>query len=79
MKTTALAVGLSFLVLSGWALAAQNTEPKQEPSMMDHMMKEGKGKESNERMMQMMKMMDQCSKMMESEQSDSRGAKQRRM
>lgn len=32
MKTTALAVVMSFLILSGWALAAQKAEQKQDPS-----------------------------------------------
>jgi cytochrome c556 len=41
MKATALAVVLSFVVLSGWALAAQTAEQKQDSSMMKHMMKEG--------------------------------------
>ena len=66
MKTTALAVVMSFLILSGWALAAQNTEQKQDRSMMEHMMKEGKDGEHMGGMMRMMKMMDQCSRMMES-------------
>jgi hypothetical protein len=43
MKTSALAVVLSFLVLSGWALAAQITEQKEDSSMMEHMMKVRRG------------------------------------
>jgi hypothetical protein len=35
-----LAGVLSFLVLSGWALAGQTAEQKQDSSMMEHMMKE---------------------------------------
>ena len=66
MKTSVLAVVVSFLSVSGWALAAQNTEQKQDPSMMEHMMKEGEGEKSRGSMMRMMKMMDQCSRMMES-------------
>jgi hypothetical protein len=66
MKTTALAVVVSFFTVSGWALAAQTAEQKQDPSMMEHMMKEGEGEKSHGGMMRMMKMMDQCSAMMES-------------
>ena len=66
MKTTALAVVMSSLILSGWALAAQETEQKKDSSMMEHMMKEGEGEKSRRGMMRMMKMMDQCSRMMES-------------
>jgi hypothetical protein len=65
MKATALAVVLSLLVLSGWALAAQTAEQKKDSSMMEHMMKEGEGEKSRRGMMRMMKMMDQCSRMME--------------
>ena len=66
MKTTALAVVMSSLILSGWALAAQETEQKKDPSMMEHMMKEGEGEKSRRGMRRMMKMMDQCATMMES-------------
>ncbi len=66
MKPTALAVVVSFLILSGWALAAQKPEQKQHPSMMEHMMKQGEGEKSEGGMMRMMKMMDQCAAMMES-------------
>jgi prophage maintenance system killer protein len=69
MKTTALAVVVSFLAVSGWALAAQKAEQKQHSSMMEHMMKEGEGEKGRGGMMRMMKMMDQCSKMMESSDS----------
>ena len=75
MKTTALAVVTSFLILSGWALAAQKAEQKQDPSMMEHMMKQGEGEKSGGGMMRMMKMMDQCAAMMESAH-DSEGAKE---
>jgi hypothetical protein len=61
-----LAVVLSFLVLSGWALADQRAQEKQDSSMMEHMMKEGEGEKSRGGMMRMMKMMDQCAAMMES-------------
>ena len=66
MKTSILAVVVSFLAASGWALAAQNMEQKQDPSMMEHMMKEGEGEKSRRGMMRMMKMMDQCAAMMDS-------------
>jgi hypothetical protein len=66
MKTIALAVVMPSLILSGWALAAQETEQKKDPSMMEHMMKEGEGEEDSARHERMMKMMDQCSRMMES-------------
>lgn len=66
MKTSVLAVVLSFFGVSGWALAAQNIEQKQDSPMMEHMMKEGKDGEHMGGMMRMMKMMDQCSRMMES-------------
>ena len=66
MKTIALAVVMPSLILSGWALAAQETEQKKDPSMMLDMMKEGEGEKSRRGMMRMMKMMDQCATMMES-------------
>jgi hypothetical protein len=69
MKTTALVVVVSFLILSGWALAAQKAEQKLDPSTMEHMMKEGDGS-SRGGMMRMMKMMDQCATMMESAQAE---------
>jgi hypothetical protein len=78
MKTTALAVAMSFLVLSGWAFA-QKTEQKEDRSAMEHMMKEGKKGEHMEGMARMMKMMEQCSRMMESGQSDSGDTKQKKM
>jgi hypothetical protein len=77
MKASVLAVAVSFLALSGWALAAQTAEQKEHPrmssnSMMQEMMKDG-GKEGEHMggMMRMMKMMDQCSAMMESAKADS--------
>jgi hypothetical protein len=66
MKTIALAVVMPSLILSAWALAAQETEQKKDPSMMEHMMKEGEGEKSRRGMMRMMKMIDQCATMMES-------------
>jgi hypothetical protein len=65
MKPSVLAVVVSFLAVSGWALAAQKTEQKQDPPMMEHM-KEGEGEKNRRGMMRMMKMMDQCATMMES-------------
>jgi Spy/CpxP family protein refolding chaperone len=70
MKATTLAVVLSFLVLSGWTLAAQTAEQKKDSSMMEHMMKEGEGEKGHGGMMRMMKMMDQCSRMMDSHGSE---------
>jgi hypothetical protein len=66
MKTAVLVVAVSFFAVSGWALAAQTAEQKQDPPMMEHMLKEGEGEKSRGGMMRMMKMMDQCSRMMES-------------
>jgi hypothetical protein len=66
MKTITLAVLVSFLVLSGMALASQSGEQKNHSSMMEEMMKSGKEGDHMGRMMRMMKMMDQCSAMMES-------------
>jgi hypothetical protein len=66
MKTAVLAVVVFFFAVSGWTLAAQNTEQKQDPSMMEHMMKEGKDGEHMGGMMRMLKMMNQCATMMES-------------
>jgi hypothetical protein len=71
MRTSVLAVVVSSLAVSGWALAAQKAEQKQDPSMMEHMMKEGEDEKNHRGMMRKMKMMDQCSRMMES--SDSAG------
>jgi prophage maintenance system killer protein len=73
MKTISLAVLLSFLLLSGFALAAQSGEQKDHSSMMQEMMKGGKQGEHKDGMMRMMKMMDQCAAMMESTHS-SEGA-----
>ncbi len=66
MKAITFTVLVSFLVLSGVAVAAQSSDQKQDPSMMEHMMKEGKAGQQSEHIMRMMKMMDQCSAMMES-------------
>ena len=71
MKASVLAVAMFFLALSAWTLAAEKAEQKQGPSMMEHMMKEGEGEKDHRGMMRMMKMMDQCSRMMQS--SDSSG------
>jgi hypothetical protein len=75
MKASVMAVVVSFLAVSGWALAAQTAEQKQDSSMMEHMMKEGEGEKGRGGMMRMMKMMDQCSRMMESSHG-SEGAKE---
>jgi cytochrome c556 len=66
MKKITLAVLVSFLTVSGLALASQGEEQKERPSMMQEMMKSGKDREHMGGMMQMMKMMEQCSAMMES-------------
>jgi len=66
MKTIALTVLVSFLVLSGMALASQSGEQKERTSMMEEMMKGSKEGEHMGGMMHMMKMMDQCASMMES-------------
>lgn len=66
MKSIGLAVFVSALALSGWALASQSGERKDHSSMMQEMMKgEDQGKHMNG-MMRMMKMMEQCAAMMES-------------
>jgi hypothetical protein len=77
MKTVTSIALVSFLVLSGMALAAQSGEQKERPSspMMQEIMKGGKEGEHMDGMMRMMKMMDQCSAMMESGK-DSGGAKE---
>jgi hypothetical protein len=66
MKTMASIALVSLLVLSGMALASQSGEQKEHSSMMEEMMKGGKEGEHKDGMMRMMKMMDQCSAMMES-------------
>ncbi len=72
MKTITSIALVAFLVLSGLALASQSGEQKDHPSMMEEMMK---GKKEGEGMMRMMKMMEQCSTMMESAK-ESGGAKE---
>ena len=76
MKTITLAVLVSFLVLSGLALASQSGEQKDSPSMMDQMMKGGKQDDHMGGMMRMMKMMNQCSAMMESSHHEGKEAKE---
>ena len=75
MKTITSMALVSFLVLSGMALAAQSAEKKEYSSMMEEMMKSGKDGGHMEGMMRMMKMMDQCASMMESAK-ESDGAKE---
>lgn len=72
MKTISLGVLVSFLVLSGLALAAQQGEQKDQSSTMQQMMKDGEKRGQQNRMMRMMKMMDQCSAMMESAHDSER-------
>jgi hypothetical protein len=83
MKTTGLTVLVSFLALSGLALASQSGAEKDHSSMMQEMMK---GKQSDKGgmhgmgdmsgMMGMMKMMQQCAAMMQSADADGGGAKE---
>ena len=75
MKTISLAGLVSFLVLSGLALASQSGEQKDHSSMMQEMMKGEKQGEHMDGMMRMMKMMNQCAAMMESTH-DSEAAKE---
>jgi len=72
MKTIRLTIVVSFLVLSGLALAAQPAEQKDHSSMMQEMMKDGEKADHQDRMMRMMKMMDQCASLMESAQAKDR-------
>ena len=75
MKTITSIALVSLLVVSRMALAAQSDEQKEHSSMMKEMMKGGKEGEHKDGMMRMMKMMDQCSAMMESGK-ESAGAKE---
>ena len=75
MKTITSIALVSLLVVFGMALAAQSDEQKEHSSMMEEMMKGGKEGEHKDGMMRMMKMMDQCSAMMESGK-ESAGAKE---
>lgn len=72
---------VSFLVISGIGFAQQTQKQEQRSPMqggMEEMMK-GKKEGDMDEMMRMMKMMDQCNRMMESSQSDSGKAKESRM
>ncbi len=75
MKKSLFVVLVSFLMWSGVALGQQSgkQESNQQGSpmqgMMEEMMKGGKEGEHQDGMMRMMKMMDQCSAMMETSQS----------
>jgi hypothetical protein len=71
MKTISLAGLVSFLVLSGLALASQSGEQKDHSSMMQEMMKGEKQGEHMDGMMRMMKMMDQCAAMMSTHGSEA--------
>jgi len=75
MKTITSIALVSLLVVSGMTLASQSSEQKEHSSMMEEMMKGGKEGEHKDSMMRMMKMMDQCSAMMESGK-ESAGAKE---
>jgi hypothetical protein len=74
MTTITLAVLVSFLTVSGLALASQSGEQKERPSMMEEMMKNGR--QGDHGMMPMMKMMDQCAAMMESAHNNGENAKE---
>ena len=74
MKTITSIALVSVFFLSGWALASQSGEQKDRPSM-EEMMKGKKEGEDIRGMMQMIKMMEQCSVMMESPK-ESGGAKE---
>jgi hypothetical protein len=78
MKMIALSVLVSFLLLSGLAFASQSGEQKERSStpMMQEMMKGGKQGDHMDGMMRMMKMMDQCSAMMESAHDHGEEAKE---
>lgn len=72
-----LALLVSFLVISGIGFAQQTQKQEQRSLMqggMEEMMK-GKKEGDMDGMMRMMKMMDQCSQMMESSHPDSGPAK----
>jgi hypothetical protein len=66
MKTISMAVWVSFLVLSGLAVASQSGEQKDHSSRMEEMMKGENQEKHMDGMMRMMKMMELCSEMMES-------------
>lgn len=68
MRKFLLALLVSSFVVSGVAIAQQSGKPEQSSSMQGMMgeMKGGKDGEHMGGMMRMMKMMDQCSAMMES-------------
>jgi hypothetical protein len=66
MKTISLVGLVSFLVLSGLAVASQSGEQKDHSTMMQRMMKGDKQGTHKDGMMRMMKMIDQCAAMMES-------------
>ena len=79
MKTIILGVVVSLLVLSGLALGQSQEAGKktERPSSMEEMMKGDKdGEHMGSSMMRIMKMMDQCSAMMESAQTDAGAAKE---
>ena len=71
---------LSFLMLSGLALAEQTGQEKKASPMQGMMQEMMKGKESGESgmggMMRMMKMMEQCGAMMKSMHTESGEAKE---
>lgn len=78
MKTMSLAVLVSFLLVSGLALASQSAEQKQGPSMMEEMMTNRSQRDHGGGMMGMMKMMEQCAAMMESGHHSEAGNESRK-
>ncbi|HWO41522.1 MAG TPA: hypothetical protein VNO43_06930 [Candidatus Eisenbacteria bacterium] len=77
MKRIASIGVVSLLLLSGVALGVQPEEQKGDSpvrGMMDRMNKGEQGMDGD-RMMRMMKMMDQCSAMMDSAQKDAESEK----
>lgn len=76
MKSISLGVLASFLFLSGLALASQSGQQKDHSAMMQEMMKGEKEGEHKDRMMGMMKMMHECSAMMESSHHEGKETKE---
>jgi hypothetical protein len=74
MKNFVLALLVSSLFVSGVAVAQQSGKKEEGPpmkGMMEDMMKSGKDGGHMEGMMRMMKMMDQCSAMMDSSEANA--------
>jgi len=81
MKNFVLTLMVSSLVISGVALAQQSgkqEEGSRTQDMMEEMMKGGKEEGRMDGMMRMMKMMEQCSAMMESSHAPAKEKKESR-